>query len=256
MIFNQTGGGGSPELQTKTVAPSTSQQLIVPDTGFDGLSQVTVTPALLETKSVTPSTNQQVITPGSGYYGMGQVTVSGARLQSKSVVPSSSSQIITPDNGYIGLSDVTVRPLTARGRLIEVVNVENAILGFQHKTSTSNNLLIPSSYLPTDLDLANDGTDAILSYIFWIYWGGNINHRTAIAYSLYNNATASIRAMYDRGDESFYSLAMTSDILRYTAENGLYLNFYNNEYNQWGDGTNSKADFSIVYRSTSRYYPL
>ena len=108
MIFNQTGGGGSPELQTKTVGPSTSQQLIVPDTGFDGLSQVTVTPALLETKSVTPSTNQQVITPSSGYYGMGQVTVSGARLQSRTVTPSSSYQNITPASGYYGLSNVGV----------------------------------------------------------------------------------------------------------------------------------------------------
>lgn len=114
MIFNQTGGGGSPELQTKTVAPSTSQQLIVPDTGFDGLSQVTVTPALLETKSVTPSTSQQVITPSSGYYGMGQVTVSGARLQSKTVTPSTSAQTVTADSGYLGMGQVNVGAVELR----------------------------------------------------------------------------------------------------------------------------------------------
>ena len=118
MIFNQTGGGGSPELQTKTVAPSTSQQLIVPDTGFDGLSQVTVTPALLETKSVTPSTSQQTITPGSGYYGMGQVNVGAVRLQSRTVTPSSSYQNITPASGYYGLSNVGVSAINLQSKSV------------------------------------------------------------------------------------------------------------------------------------------
>lgn len=118
MIFNQTGGGGSPELQAKTASPSTSQQIITPDTGFDGLSQVTVTPALLETKSVTPSTSQQTITPSSGYYGMGQVTVSGARLQSRTVTPSGSYQNITPASGYYGLSSVGVSAINLQSKSV------------------------------------------------------------------------------------------------------------------------------------------
>lgn len=126
MIFNQTGGGGSPELQTKTVGPSTSQQLIVPDTGFDGLSQVTVTPALLETKSVMPSTSQQTITPSSGYYGMGQVTVSGARLQSKTVTPSALAQTVTADSGYLGLSQVTVNAISGVANLVPVTRAAHS----------------------------------------------------------------------------------------------------------------------------------
>nr|DAO19800.1 MAG TPA: hypothetical protein [Caudoviricetes sp.] len=121
MIFNQTGGGGSPELQAKTASPSTSQQIIVPDAGFDGMSQVTVTPALLETKSVTPSTSQQIITPSSGYYGMGQVTVSGARLQSKTVTPSASAQTVTADSGYLGLSIVNVSAMQPN---IDIIPIE------------------------------------------------------------------------------------------------------------------------------------
>lgn len=158
MIFNQTGGGGSPELQTKTVGPSTSQQLIVPDTGFDGLSQVTVTPALLETKSVTPSTSQQTITPSGGYYGMGQVTVSGARLQSKTVTPSASAQTVTADSGYLGMGQVNVEA-------VKLQTLKRAASIFADGTFTPSSpyigyssvtMLAPSkACVPSVLDLGN-----------------------------------------------------------------------------------------------------
>lgn len=156
MIFNQTGGGGSPELQAKTANPSTSQQIIVPDAGFDGMSQVTVTPALLETKSVTPSTSQQIITPSSGYYGMGQVTVSGARLQNKTVTPSAAAQTVTADSGYLGLSQVSVGA-------VKLQTLERAASIFRDRTFTPSSpyigyssvtMLAPSkACVPSVLDL-------------------------------------------------------------------------------------------------------
>ena len=108
MIFNQSGGSASPTLQTKTVSPSTSSQLIVPDAGFDALSQVTVNAAPLQAKTATIGGSQTIIKPDSGQYGLSQVTVPAAALQSKTVTPSSSYQTITPSSGYYGLSSVGV----------------------------------------------------------------------------------------------------------------------------------------------------
>lgn len=102
-----------PDLQEKSVSPSTVEQTIVPDEGYNGLSKVIVTPAVLQSKSVTPSTSQQIVTPDSGVYGLSKVTVAAApsttpKLQAKSVTPSASSQTVTPDSSYDGLSKVTV----------------------------------------------------------------------------------------------------------------------------------------------------
>lgn len=145
MIFNQTGGGGSPELQAKTASASTSQQIITPDSGFDGMSQVTITPALLETKSVTPSTSQQIITPSSGYYGMGQVTVSGARLQSKTVTPSAAVQTVTADSGYLGLSRVDVSAVQPN---IDIIPIERFFFFRDSSNKTGIGVTLSKSFNP------------------------------------------------------------------------------------------------------------
>lgn len=64
------------QLQQKSVSPSTSQQVVSPDSGYDGLSQVTVAAIQTQTKSCTPSASQQQITPASGKY-LTKVTVAG-----------------------------------------------------------------------------------------------------------------------------------------------------------------------------------
>lgn len=64
-------------LQSKTVSPTTSQQVITPDANYDGLDKVTINAATKQSKTVNPSTSAQIITPDSGYYGLSDVTVNG-----------------------------------------------------------------------------------------------------------------------------------------------------------------------------------
>ena len=72
-VINMSGGAA--DLQSKTVDPSTSQQVVKPDTGKDGLSQVTVNAMKLQSKSNTPEFLPTTYSPSSGYDGLSSVTV-------------------------------------------------------------------------------------------------------------------------------------------------------------------------------------
>lgn len=66
--------GEAPTLQSKNVTPSTSEQTVTPDSGYDGLSQVTVGAVQIQEKTVTPGTSEQTVTPDAGKY-LSKVTV-------------------------------------------------------------------------------------------------------------------------------------------------------------------------------------
>lgn len=71
--------GGGPTLQQKSATPTTSQQTIEPDSGYGGLSSVTIAAAPIQSsKTVTPGASRQTVQPDSGYLGLAQVIVEAA----------------------------------------------------------------------------------------------------------------------------------------------------------------------------------
>lgn len=75
-LLGRNSNGSAPAiLQEKSESPSQVEQIITPDEGYNGLSQVTISAAELEAKSVSPSTSQVDVTPGDGKYGLSSVTV-------------------------------------------------------------------------------------------------------------------------------------------------------------------------------------
>lgn len=66
----------------------------------------------LQKKTVTPTSSAQIVKPDSGYDGMSEVTINEyvSKSQKKTVQPKATVQVIIPDAGYDCLSEVTVNP--------------------------------------------------------------------------------------------------------------------------------------------------
>ena len=113
------------QLQTKTITPTTSQQVVNPDEGYDGFSQVTVNAGGQQinnqNKSVTPTESQQSVTADSGYTGLGTVTVdaisstyvgSGIARKSSSDLTASGKTVTVPAGYYSAQATKDVSTMT------------------------------------------------------------------------------------------------------------------------------------------------
>lgn len=101
----------TPSLQNKTISPTTSQQTVTADNGYDGLGTVTVNAIQTETKTATPTTSSQNIDATSGKY-MTRVTVSAIQTETKTATPSTSQQTINATSGKY-MTSVTVSAVTS-----------------------------------------------------------------------------------------------------------------------------------------------
>lgn len=111
-IETNVAGGNKPE-QAKTISISANgTQTVMPDTG-KVLSQVTVVTnvesgeVILQEKTVSPSLEQQQVRPDSGYGGLSQVTVEAVQTEEKTVTPTDSALSVIPTTGKL-LSKVKV----------------------------------------------------------------------------------------------------------------------------------------------------
>lgn len=91
-------------LQEKSIAPSENDQIILPDSGYNGLSKITITSAPLQSKIIDPSTLTQTIIADNSYYGLSNITINAISTEEKEIV---SNGTYSPTNGKY-FSNITV----------------------------------------------------------------------------------------------------------------------------------------------------
>ena len=119
--------------QSKTVSPTTSNQTITPDSGYDGLSKVIINAV---TSSIDPDIQASNIKKGVEILGVtGTYEAPIPVTQSKTISPTTSQQIITPDDGYDGLFQVTVNAMPTGAISAPSINTSTGVVTSSVSTS-------------------------------------------------------------------------------------------------------------------------
>jgi len=131
-------GGVYLNLQSKTISPTSSSQTVTPDSGYNGLSAVTVNPVNSTTLNV--NANGTYTATNGNFYSEVVVAIEDSKvnLQSKTATPSNVPVSVVPDTGYHGLSSVTVNPIPSN-----YADISNT-------TATANDVLTGKTFVDSN----------------------------------------------------------------------------------------------------------
>ena len=231
-------GGGSPTLQAKTATPTTSQQVIEPDSGYDGLSSVTVdamptgsaaTPAtsvtanptisvgsdglitatVSATKSVTPTVSAGYVSSGTA----GTVTVSGSAteqmtLRSSTDLTASGATVTAPAGYYASSASKSVSSGTEGTPTATKGSVSNHAISVTPSVTNAAGYIAGGTHSGTAVSVA---ASELVSGTVTISGSGTTD---VTNYATASVATGGATASATKGSVSNHSISVTPSVTR------------------------------------------
>ena len=214
-VWFETDGGilEEPELQNKTITPSETQQVVTPDSEFDGLSNVIVEP--IPDEYIVPSGTLDIIENGTqdvtNYAEVNVNVETVPNLQDKAItITENGTQNIVADAGYDGLGNVAITTSIAGGSEPSNKNITE-IYYEGYKTFTT---LLEKNYnkkydTTENITLYSPTSDYVNYFIVFVNTGYMIvwtNNAYSIGYTAYRGANYKYSYFYPIQRLQFQSL--------------------------------------------------